>query len=119
LASHRGPAAATHNPQDSPLLAYLSDQWRHSVEVARRHTLESESNAALTEGDAVARGPAAAGRLKTVTVHQEHVAIFEAIRARDPQAARRRAHEHLQQACERLGLDVTTTLISTTPGTRT
>ena len=118
FAFHRCLAAATHNPHYSQLLAYLSDQWRHSVEVARRHTLETESSAALTNGDAAEPGPAA-GKLKTLTVHQEHVAIFEAIRARDPKAARGRAHEHLQRACERLGLDVTTTLISTTPGTRT
>lgn len=102
FAFHRSLAAATHNPHYSQLLAYLSDQWRHSVQVARRHTLEL------------------AGLSRTARVHEEHEAIFEAVRARDPHAARLRAQEHLQRACERLGLDVSSSITSNTlMGTRT
>jgi len=38
-------------------------------------------------------------------VHQEHVAVFEAIRARNPERARQAAVRHLQQAASRLQLD--------------
>ena len=93
FAFHRSLAAATHNPHYSQLLAYLSEQWRHSVKVARHHTLELES--------------LSAGLSRTAQVHQEHEAIFEAVRARDPHAARLKAQEHLQRACERLGLTPT------------
>ncbi|MNW22198.1 FCD domain protein [compost metagenome] len=37
-------------------------------------------------------------------VHGEHVAIFEAIRAADPEAARLAAAAHLRNAAARLGL---------------
>ncbi|NLC35709.1 MAG: FadR family transcriptional regulator [Alcaligenaceae bacterium] len=97
FAFHRSLTAATHNPHYSQLLAYLSDQWRHSVQVARLHTLELESPGASHASKALAR---------TQSVHEEHEAIFRAISARDPVAARLRAQEHLQRACERLGLDV-------------
>lgn len=134
FAFHRSLAAATHNPQYSRLLAYLSDQWRHSVQVARRHTLELESPGGGGE-PAPVRGTdapdhaavpatakhrtqkgseALAGLARTQRVHEEHVAIFEAVCARDPHAARLRAQEHLQRACERLGLDVSASLTSTT-----
>lgn len=91
FAFHRSLAAATHNPHYPQLLAYLSAQWRHSVEVARKHTLEASTN----------DHP---GLARAAQVHEEHEAIYDAVRARDPSAARRKAEEHLQQACERLGL---------------
>lgn len=87
FAFHRSLAEATHNPHYPQLLAYLSQQWRQSVAVARRHTLEARS-----------------GAIQTQRVHEEHEAILEAVRARDPQAACARAQEHLHRACERLGL---------------
>ena len=87
FAFHRSLAEATHNPHYPQLLAYLSEQWRHSVAIARRHTFE-----------------AAAGATQTQRVHEEHEAILAALRARDPQAASARAQEHLRRACERLGL---------------
>jgi len=129
FAFHRSLAAATHNPHYSQLLAYLSEQWRHSVQVARRHTLELErahgsGAVSAVQGDVGAadhlnRAPASAsgegdsreadvGRLsRTAQVHEEHEAIFKAVRARDPHAARLKAQEHLQRACERLGLTPT------------
>jgi len=109
FAFHRSLAEATHNPHYPQLLAYLSAQWRHSVAVARRHTFESG-----------AAEPVAAGLLRTQRVHEEHEAIFAAVQARDPQAARDRAQEHLRQACERLGLNASPSIPSTTPmGSRT
>ncbi len=90
FAFHRSLAAATHNPHYSQLLAYLSEQWKHSVAVARRHTLGLESPSS--------------GLPRTQGVHEEHEAILAALRARDPQAASARAQEHLRRACERLGL---------------
>lgn len=108
FAFHRSLAAATHNPHYSQLLAYLSDQWRHSVQVAREHTLQS-----LVPGTGgPPRSPGQTGLQRAARVHREHEAIFQAIRARDPQAARQRAHEHLQRACERLGLDVSASIPS-------
>lgn len=92
IAFHRSLAAATHNPHYSQLLAYLSEQWRQSVRIARRHTLAID-----------AEGPA--GHDRTARVHEEHEAILAALRARDPQAARHLAEEHLRRACERLGLE--------------
>lgn len=97
FAFHRSLAAATHNPHYSQLLAYLSEQWRHSVAVARRHTLRLESLEGGTDTQP-------AGPPRTRRVHEEHEAIFAAIRARDPHAARQRAEAHLRRACERLGL---------------
>lgn len=110
FAFHRSLAAATHNPHYSQLMAYLSDQWRHSVQVARQHTLQPLASGL---GDKPAP-PAAAqtGLQRAAGVHREHEAIFQAVRVRDPQAARQRAHEHLQRACERLGLDVSASLPS-------
>lgn len=100
FAFHRCLAAATHNPHYSQLLAYLSDQWRHSVRVARKHTLETRSEEL-------------SGLDRAAGVHEEHEAIYQAVRARDPLAARLRAEEHLHRACERLGLQPPTHLPNT------
>lgn len=86
IAFHVAIAAATHNRYYQDLLQYLNLQLRLAVSTAR-------SNSRLQAG-------------LTSAVHQEHVAVFEAIRARDPQAARRAAIRHLQQAASRLQLDL-------------
>lgn len=95
FAFHRSLAAATHNPHYSQLLAYLSSQWRHSVQVARKHTLEIA-------------GSGVSGQDLVAQVHKEHEEIYEALLARDSVAARRKAEEHLHRACERLGLKPST-----------
>lgn len=99
LAFHKAIAKATHNPQYAQLLQYLNEQWRGSVQAARRHT------AAVDRGQAHAIANAAApGRLAR-QVHKEHVAILAAIRRRDPAAARTAARAHMLAASRRLGLD--------------
>lgn len=100
FAFHRSLAEATHNPHYPQLLAYLSEQWRQSVAIARRNTLQDEA------------GPQRAQR-----VHEEHEAILAAVRARDPEAASARAQEHLQRASERLGLGAAIQGASTTTST--
>lgn len=100
FAFHRSLAAAAHNPHYSRLLAYLAEQWRHSVKVARKHTLDTASQEV-------------SGLQRVARVHKEHEAIYEAVRARDPVAARLKAEEHLHRACERLGLQPLTELITT------
>ncbi|WP_313623525.1 FadR/GntR family transcriptional regulator [Achromobacter sp.] len=86
ISFHVAIAAATHNSYYQDLLQYLNLQLRLAVSTAR-------SNSRLQAGL-----PAA--------VHQEHVAVFEAIRARDPERARQAAVRHLQQAANRLQLDL-------------
>lgn len=101
FAFHRSLAEATHNPHYPQLLAYLAEQWRHCVDVARRHTLAADDTQAET------------GLQRTERVHEEHEAIYAAVRAGDAVAARARAQEHLQRACGRLGLDVSASLTFT------
>lgn len=86
IAFHVAIATATHNSYYQDLLQYLNLQLRLAVSTAR-------SNSRLQEG-------------LTAAVHQEHVAVFEAIRARDPDRARQAAIRHLQQAAGRLQLDL-------------
>ncbi len=98
LKFHQALAQATHNPHYGRLLKYLAQQWRHSVQIARRHTLAVDlADTRSTDG---APGPLAE------RVHQEHVAVLRAIEQRDPQAARIAVQRHLRNACERLGLDL-------------
>lgn len=85
IAFHVAIAAATHNRYYQDLLQYLNLQLRLAVCTAR-------SNSRLQEG-------------LTAAVHREHVAVFEAIRARDPEGARLAAILHLRQAAHRLQLD--------------
>jgi len=85
IAFHVAIAAATHNSTYQDLLQYLNLQLRLAVSTAR-------SNSLLQDG-------------LTAAVHQEHVAVFEAIRARNPARARQAAVRHLQQAASRLQLD--------------
>lgn len=103
LAFHKAIAKATHNPHYAQLLQYLNEQWRGSVQAARRHTAAIDRGGAYADADARA-GAAAPGRL-VQQVHKEHVAVLDAIRRRDPAAARAAARAHLLAASRRLGLD--------------
>ncbi|CAB3691463.1 FadR/GntR family transcriptional regulator [Achromobacter pestifer] len=85
VAFHVAIAAATHNSTYQDLLQYLNLQLRLAVSTAR-------TNSRLQDG-------------LTAAVHQEHVAVFEAIRAGNPEQARQAAVFHLQQAARRLQLD--------------
>lgn len=101
LAFHKAVAKATHNPHYAQLLQYLNEQWRGSVQAARRHTAAIDRGGAYADTDARAAAP---GRLAR-QVHKEHVAVLDAIRRRDPAAARAAARAHLLAASRRLGLD--------------
>ena len=81
ISFHLAVAAATHY---ADLLRYLNLQLRQAVGAARAN---SRQQAGLS-----------------VAVHQEHVAVFEAIRAQDAAAARQAAVGHLRQAAARLQL---------------
>lgn len=81
---HVAIAAATHNKYYQDLLQYLNLQLHHAVRTARGH---SQRQPGLPE-----------------QVHGEHVAIFEAIRAGQPEVARAAAATHLRNAAARLGL---------------
>ncbi len=81
---HIAIATATHNPYYLQLLQYMNLQLHHAVRTARVNS---------------SRQPGLPAQ-----VHAEHVAIFDAIRARDADLARQRATEHLRNAAGRLGL---------------
>ncbi|WP_066737862.1 FadR/GntR family transcriptional regulator [Cupriavidus sp. D384] len=81
---HIAIATATHNPYYLQLLQYMNLQLHQAVRTARVNS---------------SRQPGLPAR-----VHAEHVAIFDAIRARDAELARLRATEHLRNAAGRLGL---------------
>lgn len=81
---HIAIATATHNPYYLQLLQYMNLQLHHAVRTARVNS---------------SRQPGLPAQ-----VHAEHVAIFDAIRARDAELARQRATEHLRNAAGRLGL---------------
>lgn len=103
LKFHQHLGAATHNPYYTRLLQYLNDQWRHSVAVARQHTLATEQAGMLADADAqVAKGSSAASLSEQV--HQEHVDVLKAIKRGDPEAARHFAQVHLGKAGARLGI---------------
>ena len=95
VAFHVAIAAATHNSTYQDLLQYLNLQLRLAVSTAR-------SNSRLQAG-------------LTAAVHQEHVAVFEAIRAGNPEQARQAAVFHLQQAARRLQLDPLFSAATQTP----
>jgi GntR family transcriptional regulator, transcriptional repressor for pyruvate dehydrogenase complex len=86
LAFHTAIAAATHNPYYGALLKYLNLQLRHAVHAARYNALVNEP---LPQ-----------------TVQREHLAVYEAIRAGDPVAARGAVMLHLQRAACHLELDI-------------
>jgi len=79
---HRVLAEATGNPQFIRLLEFL-EQYLH-------------------EAMRVTRGHEAAHSNFTAQVEAEHRAIFEAVAARDPQAARRAAVRHMLRGDQRL-----------------
>lgn len=83
-AFHAAIARATHNRYYADLLQYLNLQIRQVVQAARTNTLRHDGLAAQ--------------------VHQEHVAVFDAIKARDPMRAREASLSHLLSASGRLGL---------------
>lgn len=85
IAFHLAIATATHNPFYQDLLQYLNLQLRLAVSTARSNTRRQEG--------------------MTHAVHQEHVAVFDAIRAGDADSARAMAVRHLRQAAGRLQLD--------------
>ena len=84
--SHVAIAAATHNRYYQDLLQYLNLQLRLAVSTARTNSRRQEG--------------------LTAVVHQEHVAVYDAILAGDPDRARLAATRHLQQAASRLRLDL-------------
>jgi GntR family transcriptional regulator, transcriptional repressor for pyruvate dehydrogenase complex len=86
IAFHTAIAAATHNPHYLSLLNYLNRQLRQAVHAARYNAL---THAPMPE-----------------TVQREHVAIYEAIRAGDPGAARAAVLVHLEEAAIHLELDL-------------
>lgn len=96
LKFHQALATATHNPHYKQLLKYLTEQWRHSVQIARQNTL------AVDQAEQAATGKDLS-LLKRV--HDEHLAVLAAIKKGDPILARNKAQQHLRNACERLGLD--------------
>jgi GntR family transcriptional repressor for pyruvate dehydrogenase complex len=111
VAFHQALAVATHNPHYSQLLTYLTDQWRLSVQEARLHTLAIDHSARDTSIGEKTGEPGDAGEEQQVSlperVHLEHVAVLQAVQARDPAAARAAAQAHMRNACVRLGLDIT------------
>jgi GntR family transcriptional repressor for pyruvate dehydrogenase complex len=84
LAFHRAIGEATGNPQFSRLLAFLEQYLR--------------------EGMRITRGNEARRKDFMEQVRHEHRAMVEAIAARDPAAARRRATEHITHGERRLEL---------------
>src|SRR5690606_16369135 len=86
VAFHAAVAAATHNPSYRQLLQYLNLQLRQAVRTARINSL---------------RHPGLPAR-----VHDEHVALFEAVQLGDAQGARAAATAHLRAAAARLELDL-------------
>lgn len=86
IAFHVAIAAATHNRYYQDLLQYLNLQLRLAVSTARTNSRRQEG--------------------LTAVVHQEHVAVYDAIFAGDPDRARLAATRHLQQAASRLRLDL-------------
>jgi len=87
VAFHIAVAEATHNPCYRQLLQYLNLQLRAAVSTARANSGQQHGLPAR--------------------VHDEHVAVFEAIRQGDAAAARAAAVRHLQGAAARLQLDLT------------
>jgi len=82
LAFHRAIGEATGNPQFSRLLGFLEQYLR--------------------EGMRIPRGNEARRSDFMDAVRREHRAIVDAISARDPAAARRRAREHMLHSEQRL-----------------
>lgn len=84
LGFHTEIAKATQNPIYTSLLTYLENRVRNLIRTARANTARIEGLAA--------------------EVQAEHQAIYEAIAARQPEAAKRAAEAHLLGAARRLAL---------------
>ncbi|MEB3101507.1 FadR/GntR family transcriptional regulator [Ferviditalea candida] len=76
LRFHQTLAGATHNSIMVRLLNSISEQMQDSIRGARRTMMYAD----LSEAE---------------TLHQQHLAIFEAVRVRDEEQARHRMREHL------------------------
>ena len=83
---HAAIAVATHNTYYQQLLQYLNLQVRAAVRIARENTQQTQAELVHD-------------------VHLEHVALYEAIAAGDPQRARAAAVLHLRRAAARLKLE--------------
>lgn len=81
---HRTIVEATRNPFFIALAAFLESRVRNLIRVARTNTARYEGLA--------------------YKVQEEHVEIYEAIAARDPEAAQAAAERHLRNAAQRLQL---------------
>ncbi|HET7792311.1 MAG TPA: FadR/GntR family transcriptional regulator [Rhizobacter sp.] len=81
---HRTLAEATGNPQFIRLLEFLEQYLHEAMRVTRAHEAERTDF--------------------TSQVEAEHRAIFEAVAARDPQAARRAAVRHMLRGDQRLSV---------------
>src|ERR671919_356114 len=86
FAFHRAIALAGQNPYFCDLLDYLSTQIGRGVTLVRRSP--GKDRRIIKE------------------IHGEHVAIFEAIAARDPEHAREAMRIHLTRTAARLGLGI-------------
>src|ERR687891_2358988 len=86
FAFHRAIALAGENPYFCDLLDYLSTQIGRGVTLVRRSP--GKDRRIIKE------------------IHGEHVAIFEAIAARDPEHAREAMRIHLTRTAARLGLGI-------------
>jgi GntR family transcriptional repressor for pyruvate dehydrogenase complex len=85
LEFHRRVAAATSNDYIVTFLSFISQNMRETIRQARvNHALEAIVEATITE----------------------HVAIFEAIAAKDALAARLAMKTHIDKAASRLGIDL-------------
>ncbi len=84
VAFHRAIIDATGNPFFRDLSEFLDRRVRNFIRTARANTARLAGMAQTVQG--------------------EHRAIFEAIAARDPQAARAAAETHLKNAAKRLAL---------------
>ena len=84
ISFHRTIVEATRNPFFIALAAFLESRVRNLIRVARTNTARYEGLA--------------------YKVQEEHVAIYQAIEARDPEAAQAAAERHLRNAAARLQL---------------
>src|SRR5690606_37567693 len=81
---HRTHVARTRTPVFNPLLAFLETRLRNLIRAPRTNTARYEGLA--------------------YKVQEEHEAIYEAIAAGDPDAAKAAAERHLRNAAARLNL---------------
>lgn len=86
LEFHRAVARATGNPYIAKVAAFLTEQMRESIAKTR----ESMGSAAEVMGVTIA----------------EHSAVYEAIRAGSPTAARKAMSQHISNAAARLGVEL-------------